>query len=74
MPIQWATGTSEVVAEYVVRNVPGRPLGGFYGYVAEGVDPETGDMIYKDVSGDGIISASGQVRISVILTPTSPTA
>ena len=63
VPIQWAAGTSEVVAEYVVRNVPGRPLGSFYGYVAEGVDPETGDMIYKDVNGDGIISASDRTYI-----------
>ena len=63
VPIQWAAGTSEVVAEYVVRNVPGRPLGSFYGYVAEGVDPETGDMIYKDVNEDGIISASDRTYI-----------
>ncbi len=63
VPIQWAASTSEVVAEYVVRNVPGRPLGSFYGYVAEGVDPETGDMIYKDVNEDGIISASDRTYI-----------
>lgn len=63
VPIQWAAGTSEVVAEYVVRNVPGRPLGSFYGYVAEGVDPETGDMIYKDLNEDGIISASDRTYI-----------
>lgn len=63
VPIQWAATTSEVVAEYVVRNVPGRPLGSFYGYVAEGVDPETGDMIYKDVNEDGIISASDRTYI-----------
>ena len=31
----------------------GKPMGSFYGYVAEGVDPATGLMIYKDVNGDG---------------------
>lgn len=36
----------------------GLPLGSFYGYVAEGVDPETGDMIYKDLNEDGVISGS----------------
>jgi TonB-linked SusC/RagA family outer membrane protein len=31
----------------------GLPMGSFFGFVAEGVDPETGDMIYADVDGDG---------------------
>ncbi len=31
----------------------GESMGSFYGYVAEGVDPATGLMIYKDVNGDG---------------------
>ncbi|KUL05497.1 MAG: hypothetical protein XE13_1194, partial [Proteiniphilum sp. 51_7] len=30
----------------VVRNEPGRPLGGFYGYISDGVDPETGELMY----------------------------
>ena len=47
--------TSETVNEAVVRNEPGRSLGGFYGYVANGVDPETGMMIYEDLNGDGRI-------------------
>jgi len=32
----------------------GMPLGAFYGYVSEGVDPETGDIKYKDVNNNGI--------------------
>ena len=32
----------------------GLPMGAFYGYVSEGVDPETGDIVYKDVNGNGI--------------------
>lgn len=31
----------------------GEPIGMFYGYVANGVDPETGDMIYKDLNKNG---------------------
>ncbi|MCB9014907.1 MAG: TonB-dependent receptor [Lentimicrobiaceae bacterium] len=32
----------------------GLPLGAFYGYVSEGVDPETGDIKYKDENKNGI--------------------
>jgi TonB-dependent starch-binding outer membrane protein SusC len=35
----------------------GQPLGVFYGLVAEGVDPATGDIIYKDVNGNGVFEA-----------------
>lgn len=38
-------------------------MGSFWGYVAEGVDPETGDMKYKDVTGDGLVSASDRTYI-----------
>ncbi|WP_229208761.1 SusC/RagA family TonB-linked outer membrane protein [Dyadobacter luticola] len=36
----------------------GASLGTFYGYIADGVNPETGDMIYRDVNGDGSFSPS----------------
>ncbi|HXK75558.1 MAG TPA: TonB-dependent receptor [Bacteroidaceae bacterium] len=55
--------TSDFTSEYVVRNEPGRSLGGFYGYVSQGVDPETGDMIYKDLNGDGKITSSDRTYI-----------
>lgn len=55
--------TTDNVADYVVKNVPGRPLGSFFGYVSEGVDPETGNLIYKDVNNDGIVSASDRTFI-----------
>ncbi|MBD5175212.1 MAG: TonB-dependent receptor [Bacteroidales bacterium] len=55
--------TSETVNEAVVRNEPGRALGGFYGYIANGVDPETGLMIYEDINGDGRISSSDRTYI-----------
>ncbi|MEI7663491.1 MAG: TonB-dependent receptor [Bacteroidota bacterium] len=33
----------------------GLPLGSFYGYVSEGVDPKTGDIIYADLNKNGIL-------------------
>lgn len=50
--------TSDNITEYIVRNEPGRPMGGFYGYFTEGVDPETGEMIYRDLTGDGQVTSS----------------
>ena len=55
--------TSDYINETVVRNEPGRALGGFYGYISDGVDPETGDMIYRDLNGDGKISSSDRTYI-----------
>lgn len=55
--------TSEYVNEYVVRNEPGRPLGSFYGYISDGVNPETGELIYRDINGDGRISSSDRTYI-----------
>ncbi|HMH22544.1 MAG TPA: TonB-dependent receptor [Puia sp.] len=39
----------------------GQPVSSFYGYIAKGVDPATGDMIFADISGpagkpDGVIT------------------
>lgn len=58
-----AAGATDHVPDYIVRNQPGVPLGSFYGYVSEGVDPETGDLKYKDVNTDGVISASDRTYI-----------
>ncbi len=55
--------TSETVGEYAVRNVVGRSLGGFYGYISDGVDPETGELMYRDLNDDGIISTSDRTYI-----------
>jgi TonB-linked SusC/RagA family outer membrane protein len=63
VPVYYDAMTVENVDEYVVRNAVGHPLGSFWGYIAEGVDPETGNMIYKDVNGDGIISSSDRTYI-----------
>jgi TonB-linked SusC/RagA family outer membrane protein len=58
-----AAVTSDVINEAVVRNQPGRPLGGFFGYIADGVDPETGELMYRDVNGDGRISSADRTFI-----------
>lgn len=55
--------TSDVVNDYVVRNEPGRPLGGFYGYISDGVDPETGELMYRDLNKDGVISSTDRTYI-----------
>ena len=39
--VYYEATTTDFVNEQVVRNTPGMPLGCFWGYVAEGVDPET---------------------------------
>jgi hypothetical protein len=36
---------------------PGLPLGSFYGLVSEGVDPATGNIIYKDANNNGLFEA-----------------
>ena len=41
----------------------GYPLGTFYGYVSEGVDPETGDIKYKDVNENGIFDPGDRKAI-----------
>ena len=42
---------SEIMKDNVVRNEPGRSLGGFYGYKCEGVNPDTGELMYADLDG-----------------------
>lgn len=41
----------------------GLPVGSFYGYIADGVDPETGKMIYQDLSGNGSIGPEDRTVI-----------
>jgi TonB-linked SusC/RagA family outer membrane protein len=47
----------------VVIVKPGVPLGTFYGYVSEGVDPATGDIVYKDVNKNGVFDSDGDRTI-----------
>ena len=62
--------TTDHVHDYVVRNTPGRPLGSFYGYIADGVNRETGELNYRDVNNDGIISANDRTDFTFGMTNT----
>ena len=53
----------ETIGENIVRMQPGKPLSQFWGYIAEGVDPETGLVKYKDVVEDGKINDSDKTWI-----------
>src|SRR5690606_37077605 len=55
--------TVDFVDENVVRNQPGRALGGFFGYISDGVNPETGELNYRDINNDGIVSSSDRTYI-----------
>ena len=55
--------TSDNVNANVVRNEVGRSLSGFYGYISDGVDPETGDLIYRDLNDDGKITSTDRTYI-----------
>ena len=50
--------TVEGRADQIILMQEGLPLGTYFGYVADGVDPNTGDMLYRDVNGDGSLTAS----------------
>lgn len=41
----------------------GEPIGIFYNYEWLGVDPSTGDVVYKDVNYDGVINSSDRTKI-----------
>ncbi len=41
----------------------GIPLGTFYGYVSEGVDPETGNIIYSDLNKNGSLDPGDRTEI-----------
>lgn len=41
----------------------GLPLGSFFGYISDGVDPETGDLIYRDFNENGIFDPGDRTII-----------
>jgi len=51
------------VGDNVIRMEEGHPLSSFWGYVSEGVDPETGMLVYKDVNKDGKVNSSDKTFI-----------
>ncbi|GIM50809.1 SusC/RagA family TonB-linked outer membrane protein [Capnocytophaga stomatis] len=55
--------TSERTNEYVVKMQEGMPLGQFWGRISEGVNPDTGDIVYRDVNGDGNVDSNDKTFI-----------
>jgi TonB-linked SusC/RagA family outer membrane protein len=55
--------TSEATSENIVRMTPGIPLSQFYGYISDGVDPESGNLIYRDINNDGKVNLSDKTYI-----------
>ncbi len=47
----------------IVRLEEGMPMGSFYGYISEGVDPNTGDIIYKDLNNNGMFDPRDRTYI-----------
>jgi TonB-linked SusC/RagA family outer membrane protein len=41
---------------YSVMLKQGGSIGQFYGFVSEGIDPQTGNVVFKDLNGDGQIT------------------
>lgn len=54
---------SEILRTNVVRNEPGRALGGFWGYINEGVNPQSGELTYKDLDENGAITPEDMTYI-----------
>ncbi|MDO5105885.1 TonB-dependent receptor [Capnocytophaga sp.] len=61
--IYYYAPTSEATNERVVRLEEGKPLGQFWGYISDGVNPQTGDIVYRDVNGDGRVTVSDKTYI-----------
>lgn len=40
----------------------GEPIGVFYGFICLGVDPTTGNLVYDDLDGDGLITAEDMTK------------
>ena len=51
---QFTVANIESNGDDVIMIKEGLPLGAFYGYVAEGVNPDTGNIIYKDLNNNGV--------------------
>ena len=49
--------------EYITKLSTGKPLGMFWGYISDGVNPETGDIIYRDVDKSGTITPADKTYI-----------
>lgn len=55
--------TTGINGRLTSRVAVGQPIGAFYMYKFEGVDPATGDAIFHDVNGDGDITSADQMIV-----------
>lgn len=62
VPVHYAA-FNETVGENIVRFSPDLPVGAFYGYVTNGVDPQTGHLQYKDLNNNGYIDTQDRTII-----------
>jgi TonB-dependent starch-binding outer membrane protein SusC len=53
--------------QQVIRVTPGQPLGAFYGYISEGVDPATGKLIFRDLNDSKTITPDDRTFIGYAL-------
>ncbi|MFY1046159.1 SusC/RagA family TonB-linked outer membrane protein [Chryseobacterium sp. GP-SGM7] len=53
----------ETVGANLVRFTPGQPISSFYGYQVSHVDSQTGDLVYKDLNGNGIFDPNDRTFI-----------
>lgn len=55
-------GENQIIGNMIKMEV-GHPISSFYGYISEGVDPETGNLKFKDVDNNGLITLSDRQYI-----------
>lgn len=53
----------ETVGANLVRFTPGQAISSFYGYQVDYVDPQTGNLVYKDNNGNGIFDPNDRTII-----------
>ncbi|SHL34364.1 TonB-linked outer membrane protein, SusC/RagA family [Chishuiella changwenlii] len=53
----------ETVGANAVRLMPGHVVGAFYGYVVDRVDANTGELLYKDLDGNGSFNSGDRTFI-----------
>ncbi|MBQ8554137.1 MAG: TonB-dependent receptor [Alistipes sp.] len=61
--VYYYSKTADMTNDYVVRMTPGHALSKFWGYISDGVNPETGDLMYRDINEDGQITPSDKTWI-----------
>ena len=61
--VYYYSKTADMTNDHVIRMTPGHALSKFWGYISDGVDPETGDLIYRDLDNSGTITPSDKTWI-----------